>query len=46
MPPVVLSDLPGVLLERFEGKAAESLLRMLVFLHPLTLSLITHQEAR
>jgi hypothetical protein len=46
MPPVVLSDLPGGLLERFEGKAAESLLRMLVFLHPLTRSLIMHREAR
>jgi hypothetical protein len=46
MPPVVLSDLPGGLLERFTGSGAESLLRMLVFLHPLTRSLIMHREAR
>jgi len=36
MPPVDLSRLPGSLIERFAGSAAESLMRLLVFLSPLT----------
>ena len=36
MPPVALSQLPSGLLERFVGTASESLMRLLVFLSPLT----------
>jgi hypothetical protein len=36
MPPVDLSRLPGSLIERFAVSAAESLMRLLVFLSPLT----------
>lgn len=36
MPPVALSQLPVSLIARFTGAAAESLLRLLVFLSPLT----------
>ncbi|MHB9102148.1 MAG: hypothetical protein ACYC2E_11605 [Sulfuricella sp.] len=47
MPPVVSDRLPGSLLERFDGTAAESLMRLLIFLTPLTVSrLITLQEGR
>ena len=41
MPPVRTVGLPGALLARFVGTAAESLLRLLVFLSPLTVALIT-----
>ena len=36
MPPVVLSQLPASLIERFVGSAAEPLMRLLFFLSPLT----------
>lgn len=36
MPPVGLSQLPASLIERFIGTAAESLMRLLIFLSPLT----------
>jgi hypothetical protein len=36
MPPVALSQLPAGLIERFIGTAAESLMRLLIFLSPLT----------
>lgn len=36
MPSVDLSQLPGSLIERFAGSGAESLMRLLVFLSPLT----------
>jgi hypothetical protein len=36
MPPVSVSDFPASLLERFTGAAQESLMRLLVFLTPLT----------
>jgi hypothetical protein len=41
VPPVLATAMPGALLARFVGTAAESLLRMLVFLSPLTVALIT-----
>jgi hypothetical protein len=37
MPPVDVLGLPNTLLERFEGSPAHSLLRLLVFLSPVTL---------
>lgn len=37
MPPIDLSQLPSSLMERFIGKASESLLRLLVFISPLTI---------
>jgi hypothetical protein len=36
MPPVAVNQLPAGLIERFEGTAAESLMRLLIFLSPLT----------
>jgi hypothetical protein len=36
MPPVALSRLPDSLIERFMGTAAEPLMRLLIFLSPLT----------
>ena len=36
MPPVASDQLPGELIERFKGEAAEALLRLLIFLTPLT----------
>lgn len=44
MPPVPAAAMPGALLMRFVGTAAESLLRLLVFLSPLTVALITHDD--
>ena len=41
LPPVTVAAMPGALLARFVGTAAESLLRLLVFLSPLTLTLFT-----
>ena len=41
LPPIAAATLPGALLARFVGTAAESLLRLLVFLSPLTLTLFT-----
>lgn len=46
MPPVPAAEMPGALLARFVGPAAESLLRMLVFLSPLTVGLIAQSEGR
>ena len=46
MPPVVSVEMPASLLGRFAGSAAESLMRMLVFLSPLTGTLITLVKAR
>ena len=37
MPPVDVLGFPGALLERFEGSPAHSLMRLLVFLSPVTL---------
>jgi hypothetical protein len=36
MPPVATDRLPGGLLDRFAGEAQEALMRLLVFLTPLT----------
>jgi len=44
MPPVLATELPGALLARFVGTAAEALLRLLVFLSPLTVTLITQDD--
>lgn len=41
LPPVPIAAMPGALLARFGGTAAESLLRLLVFLSPLTVTLFT-----
>jgi len=38
MPPVALGQLPAGLIERFEGAATESFMRLLIFLSPLTVS--------
>ena len=46
MPPVPAAAMPAALLARFVGTAAESLLRMLVFLSPLTVGLIAQSEGR
>jgi hypothetical protein len=37
MPPVALRQLPGSLIDCFTGSAEESLMRLLVFLSPLTI---------
>ena len=45
MPPVARERLPGELLGRFTGSLGEALLRLLLFLSPLTVrSLITIRE--
>jgi hypothetical protein len=36
MPPVPAEDLPGELLERFTGPSHEALMRLLVWLGPVT----------
>ena len=47
MPPVALGRLPGELLDRFAGQVAEPLLRLLLFLAPLSVrSLIAAREGR
>jgi hypothetical protein len=47
MPPLNIGRLPGALLERFVGQTAEPLLRLLLFLSPLTVrSMITIREGR
>ena len=47
MPPVDIGRLPGALLERFVGQTAEPLLRLLLFLSPLTVRfMITIREGR
>jgi hypothetical protein len=37
MPPADVLGFPGTLLERFTGSPADSLMRLLVFLSPVTL---------
>ena len=47
MPPVTTLDLPVSLIKRFVGSAEESLMRLLVFLTPVTVGrLITRREGR
>lgn len=46
MPPVAPELFPASLLERFVGKAEESLMRLLLFLIPLTVRAITLPEGR
>jgi hypothetical protein len=46
MPPVVSDLFPASLLERFLGSAAEALMRLLVFLSPLTVRPIDLSEGR
>jgi len=47
MPPVALGRLPGELLERFADQTTEPLLRLLLFLTPLTVrSMIIIREGR
>ena len=46
MPPVATALFPASLLERFAGNAAEALLRLLVFLSPVTVRAITLREDR
>jgi hypothetical protein len=46
MPPVASERFPAGLLERFAGEPAEALLRLLVFLSPLTVTAVTLREGR
>jgi hypothetical protein len=47
MPPVATNRLPGELLERFAGQMSEPMLRLLLFLTPLTVrSMIVIREGR
>lgn len=46
MPPVVADRLPASLLERFTGEAAETVLRLLVFLAPITVRPAALREGR
>ena len=47
MPPVATHELPASLIERFTGSTEESLMRLLVFVTPLTVGhLITPREGR
>ena len=46
MPPVATEHGPASLLERFAGDAEGALLRLLVFLSPLTVSVVTVHEGR
>lgn len=46
MPPVDTASLPASLLERYAGEAAESLLRLLVFLSPISVRPIELYEGR
>jgi hypothetical protein len=46
MPPVANDRFPAGLLEHFAGEAAEALLRLLVFLSPLTVTAVTLREGR
>jgi hypothetical protein len=46
MPPVDSDRFPTALLERFTGSAAEQLMRLLVFLSPLTVTAVTLPEGR
>lgn len=44
MPPVASDRIPASLFDRFAGDAAEALLRLLVFLSPLTVTAVTRRE--
>ena len=44
MPPVISEHFPAGLLERFAGEAAEPVLRLLVFLSPLSVAALTLPE--
>ena len=46
MPPVAIDRLPASLLERFAGNAEETLMRLLVFLSPITVTAVMLQEGR
>jgi hypothetical protein len=46
MPPLDSELFPTGLLERFAGDAAEQLMRLLVFLSPLTVTTVTLPEGR
>jgi hypothetical protein len=46
MPPVATEQCPASLLERFVGDAEEALMRLLVFLSPLTVRAIALREGR
>ncbi len=46
MPPVASDLFPADLLERFAGTAEEALMRLLVFLSPITVRPITLREGR
>ena len=46
MPPVLAEQLPGDLLARFAGEAAEALARVLCFLAPLTVRAVMLPEGR
>jgi len=46
MPPLAAVEMPASLLARFTGTPPESLMRMLVFLSPLTGCVITLGEGR
>jgi hypothetical protein len=46
MPPVLADRLPASLLERFTGEAAETVLRLLVFLAPITVQPAALREGR
>ena len=46
MPPVATDDFPAGLLDRFTGAAQESLMRLLIFLTPLTVGPIKLMEGR
>jgi hypothetical protein len=46
MPPLDTESFPASLLERFAGVAAEALLRLLVFLTPLTVRPVALNEGR
>ena len=46
MPPVASDLFPASLLERFAGDAAERLMRLLVFLSPITVTAVTLPEGR
>ena len=46
MPPVAHEHFPAGLLDRFTGDPAERLMRLLVFLRPLTVTMVTVPEGR
>ncbi|MDP2794641.1 MAG: hypothetical protein Q8O25_11290 [Sulfurisoma sp.] len=46
MPPVATDSFPAGLLERFAGNAEEALMRLLLFLSPITVGAVTLHEGR